>query len=440
MRAIGIVRQSKGREDSLSPAEQRARLEDACERDGHELLAVHEEIDVSGGNPLERREGLGAAVAAVEANQAEVVMVAYFDRLFRSLRVQGEVVARVEEAGGRVVALDFGDVSEKTAVQWLSGTIMGAFSEYYRRSVKERSGAAQAMAVAEGRIVFPNVTPGYVVGEDGRLAPGPDAGAVAEAFRLRSEGAPIREVRAFLRQHGIDRSYSTITRLLGSRVVLGELNFGELHNAQAHPAIVERDVWEAVQRVRETRGVKPKSDRLLARLGVLRCGTCGARMSVGFRSTRDGVRYDFYRCPPVSDCPRRTTIAADMVEGWIVERVKQKLAGLTGRAAAEDDARAAEGRVEEAQARLDGAIRALAELRDEPAAIETLAGLRAARDEAIRERDHLRGLSSAYTVTVEDWDDLTLDGRRGLVRATVERVEVAPGRGLGRVTATFLVE
>jgi len=27
------------------------------------------------------------------------------------------------------------------------------------------------------------------------------------------------------------------------------------------------------------RGPKPKSDRLLARLGVLRCGSCGSRLS-----------------------------------------------------------------------------------------------------------------------------------------------------------------
>ena len=40
---------------------------------------------VSGGKSLDQRPGLSAAVAAIEAGEADVVAAAYFDRLFRSL-------------------------------------------------------------------------------------------------------------------------------------------------------------------------------------------------------------------------------------------------------------------------------------------------------------------------------------------------------------------
>jgi DNA invertase Pin-like site-specific DNA recombinase len=43
---------------------------------------------VSGGTPLEHRDKLRRAVEAVEAGDADVIVVAYFDRLVRSLRVQ----------------------------------------------------------------------------------------------------------------------------------------------------------------------------------------------------------------------------------------------------------------------------------------------------------------------------------------------------------------
>jgi hypothetical protein len=66
--AIGIVRVSRRGERAgarfVSPVEQRGKIEEACKRDGLRLAAVHEEIDVSGGTPLERREGLRAAVEA----------------------------------------------------------------------------------------------------------------------------------------------------------------------------------------------------------------------------------------------------------------------------------------------------------------------------------------------------------------------------------------
>src|SRR4051812_7979126 len=102
-RAIGVVRVSHvgGREgDSFaSPGEQRDRIKAICERDGLTLLRVIEELDVSGGTPLEERHGLREAIEAVEAGEADVIVAAYFDRLVRSLRVQGELVTRVEKAG-----------------------------------------------------------------------------------------------------------------------------------------------------------------------------------------------------------------------------------------------------------------------------------------------------------------------------------------------------
>jgi DNA invertase Pin-like site-specific DNA recombinase len=74
-RAIGIVRvsQTKGREGEsfASPAEQRERIEAACDRDGLRLLRVYDELDVSGGTPLAQRTGLRSAVEAIEAGEAD---------------------------------------------------------------------------------------------------------------------------------------------------------------------------------------------------------------------------------------------------------------------------------------------------------------------------------------------------------------------------------
>ena len=68
---------------------------------------------MSGGAPLAQRPGLRRAVEMVEAGQADVVVVAYFDRLVRSLAVQAEVVERVERAGGAILAVDVGAGHER---------------------------------------------------------------------------------------------------------------------------------------------------------------------------------------------------------------------------------------------------------------------------------------------------------------------------------------
>jgi DNA invertase Pin-like site-specific DNA recombinase len=436
--AIGIVRVSEQGErddDSFhSPEQQAERIRSACEQKGLTLLRIEEpEIDVSGGLPLGRRPGLAAAVRAIERGEAGVVVAAYFDRLFRSLATQEECVRRVEAAGGRVVALDTGDITGASAGQWLSGTLLGAVSEYVSRSARERSTAGQERAIAAGKVPWPRVTTGYRRNDDGtwRVEPA-EAELVARAFAMRRGGATIERVRALLRENGIQISYHGTMTLLASRTVLGEVNFRGWVNPAAFPAIVDRDVFEAVQKMVVPRGPQPRSDRLLARLGVLRCASCGARMVV---ATSNMSQYYIYRCPPTGDCAARASVPALTVEREVAQAVRAALADVEGRASAQAEARQAEVALAAAQAALDSAVRTLAGagVLDEPAALERLSQLREARDAA---RAHLDRIDLGPELTVsaaDDWERLTLDERRALVRIVVRRVEVTKGRGPGRI-------
>jgi DNA invertase Pin-like site-specific DNA recombinase len=443
-RAVGIVRVSQrgGREGErfVSPGEQRDRIEAACTRDGLALVAVYEEMDISGGKSLAKRPGLSAAVAAIEAGQADVVAAAYFDRLFRSLPTQAEVIDRVEQAGGQVLAVDVGHVTNSSAGQWLSGTMMGAVSEYFRRSAKERSAEGQARAVARGATPWARVPLGYTRRDDGTLEPNAEeVPIVQQAFEMRAAGTSISQIRDMLKSHGIARSHRGVQVMLASRIYLGEIHFGQLSNLSAHEPTIDRGLWQRVQRMVIPRGRRPDSDRLLARLGVLRCGSCGARLG-SMKLPRQGD-YPIYRCPSTSDCPRHVTISATMVENIVIEKVKAALADAEGKASVERNARAAELALERAQDALDAAVRAFTGMEDEAAVRGRLVEFREARDEAQERVDRLGGHRAAVTIrAADDWDRLSLDARRALIRATVERVVVAPGRGADRVTVELVGE
>jgi Recombinase zinc beta ribbon domain len=133
-------------------------------------------------------------------------------------------------------------------------------------------------------------------------------------------------------------------------------------NLTAHEPIVDRETWQRVQRMVVPRGRKPKSERLLARLDVLRCGSCGSRMVVGSSNHR---QYAIYRCPPTGDCERRVTISAEMVEELVTSAVRAALANAEGRASAESNLHDAEVALELAQGALDAAFRAFAGFEDE---------------------------------------------------------------------------
>jgi hypothetical protein len=199
-----------------------------------------------------------AAIEMIEAGRADQLVVAYFDRLVRSLKVQLEVIERVERAGGEIFALDHGKLTNGTAAQRLSTNMLGSVFQYFAEITGEKVTAAQTRAVARGVYPHPKVPVGYVRGADGVLVVDPAAAkVVVQAFKRRDRGASLVEIQAWLAENGIERALSGVSWMLRSRMYLGEIHFGELHNTRAHePIVTDRVLFERVQR-RSRAGAKP---------------------------------------------------------------------------------------------------------------------------------------------------------------------------------------
>jgi Recombinase zinc beta ribbon domain len=163
------------------------------------------------------------------------------------------------------------------------------------------------------------------------------------------------EIQAVLAKNGIERSISGVESMLRSGMYLGEIHFGELHNLKAHePIIKDRALFERVQRRTVSRGRQAKSERLLARLGVLRCGTCGSRMVINSYTGS-------YRCGDSSAnrCRRRAAVTADRVEAMVLNAVRAYSAtpDPDARASRKQQIREADEAIERASADLDDTIR-----------------------------------------------------------------------------------
>jgi DNA invertase Pin-like site-specific DNA recombinase len=389
------------------------------------------EIDVSGKLPLSKRPGLLAAIEMIEAGRADQLVVAYFDRLVRSLKVQLEVIERVERAGGEIFALDHGKLTNGTAAQRLSTNMLGSVFQYFAEITGEKVTAAQARAVARGVYPHPKVPVGYARGEDGVLVVEPAAAkVVVQAFKRRDRGASLVEIQAWLAENGIERALSGVAWMLRSRMYLGEIHFGELHNPHAHaPIVKDRGLFERVQRRTVSRGRQAKSERLLARLGVLRCGTCGSRMVINSDSGS-------YRCGDTSAnrCRRRAAVKADRVEALVLDAVRAYWGtGDAPRASRGQQIREADEAIERANADLDNTIRQLGELGllGRPASQETLEKLAKTLDGAHTVRARLGDRGKSDLIGPDEIDKLRepakrLAAWRRLISDTVESVTVAP--------------
>jgi len=148
VRVVGYVRVSTGEqaESGLGLAAQRAAIAAECERRGWVLAKVFADEGVSG-KSTRGREGLTAALAAVEGGSAEVLMVSKLDRLSRSLADFSRICDRAHAKGFNLVAIDLA-VDLRSPSGELVANIMAASAQWERRVIGSRTRDALAQARA----------------------------------------------------------------------------------------------------------------------------------------------------------------------------------------------------------------------------------------------------------------------------------------------------
>lgn len=193
-KAVGVIRVSK-EEQALSPEAQRDALARWCADNGAELVAVHEDIDVSGGAPLDRRPGLLAALGDLGKLGAGVLLVAKRDRLARDPMVSAMAEAAAGRAGARVVSTAGEGTDGDGPADILMRRMVDAFAEYERLIIGARTKAALAVKRARGERVG-SVPYGYRLADDGtHLEADPaERRAVDLVLELRAEGLTLRAI------------------------------------------------------------------------------------------------------------------------------------------------------------------------------------------------------------------------------------------------------
>lgn len=111
-----------------------------CERNGHTVVSICEDEAVSGTLPADQRPGLACILDAVEAGEADAVLVRGLDRLARELTIQEATLAIIWKLGGRLfevsgeVLADDPDDPMRTAMRQMAGV----FAQLDRAQISKR--------------------------------------------------------------------------------------------------------------------------------------------------------------------------------------------------------------------------------------------------------------------------------------------------------------
>lgn len=188
-RVLGYVRVSTDEQHTSGAGldAQRATIREEVARRGWQLLEIMGEETGASSATLERA-GLQAALARLDAGEADVLVVAKLDRLSRSLDQGRQVMRRAQKRDWSLVALDFG-LDTTTPPGKLVANVMLSTAEYERDLIGQRTRDALAAKRAAGvRLGRPQSLPDDVV-----------ARVVAE----RAAGRSLRAIAAGLEADGV---------------------------------------------------------------------------------------------------------------------------------------------------------------------------------------------------------------------------------------------
>ncbi|MCL5942128.1 MAG: recombinase family protein [Actinobacteria bacterium] len=336
-RAFGYVRVSKSRDDMISPEIQRDEITRFAEQKGWTVIAVYEDLDLSGRSwDRGRREGLNRLLDDALAGACDVVLFYRIDRLAREEADFHAILATLTRAG---IHCDSpgnpNDGSPESALIW---SISAALAKYESVKIGARLRDAHRRLAREGRWSGGPPPYGFKRVQDGngvRLVAEPQEqevrlwihekyhqgwGAQRIARALNQRGVPTQQGKTWQR--------ATVEVILfrpiqvGAREVDGKLVFGG--NIEA---IVPLDIYQQTLAIREARRHKPQKGRpprtpLTGR--HVRCGTCGSRLYARYHR-KPPVLY--YTCHGRRQglCDRGPAVKVDELISHVEERLFQRL-------------------------------------------------------------------------------------------------------------------
>jgi site-specific DNA recombinase len=344
-------RRSDDDQSTFSPDAQQRQCRTWCAQQGHDVVGVYFDDDMSG-RRADRPE-LQRMIAEAKADPSSIVVVHKFDRLGRdSIDALTIIYRELKPKRVRVESV-MERVDAWTPLGRMVVTQSFGIANYFSDNLATEITKGLAEKAEKGGAVGP-VSYGYDweyqrdakgdrVRGTGQLKPTPDAPTVAHMFARYATACYSdltlaqelnRDGYTFCRRGRLSArvpfTADTVGGVLSNRIYLGEVTYhGEQHPG-AHEPIVDRELFERVQAIRLQRKragrhqnrETPRAASLLSEIAY--CGHCGRRLHL-CASGRQTSRTLYYRCAAkrnegTCDAPMvRTTLA----DPWALDVLRE---------------------------------------------------------------------------------------------------------------------
>jgi DNA invertase Pin-like site-specific DNA recombinase len=213
------------------------------------------------------RPALQRLLADIRAKRIDVVVVYKIDRLTRALTDFAKMVEVFDTNGVSFVAVTQ-QFNTTTSMGRLTLNVLLSFAQFEREVTAERIRDKIAASKKKGMWMGGNVPLGYDVQDRQLVINAPEAETVRDIFRRYLELKCVRRLAEDLKQAGVRskvrngqrKGGTTLVRgalytMLANPIYTGEIRHGKLTYPGLHEAIIDRDLWDQVQKMLAGNGV-----------------------------------------------------------------------------------------------------------------------------------------------------------------------------------------
>ena len=300
--AVAYARYSSSRQRDVSIEQQLNDIRAYAEREGYTIIYEYADRAKSGFKHVENRAEFQAMLRAAESGAFNTVIAWKVDRFGRDRRESAIYKGQLADCGVSVVYAM--EPIPDGAAGCLTEGMLEAIAEWYSRNLSEN--VKRGMNDNAQKALYNGVSIyGYRRGENNKyVIDEAEAAVVRRIFTLYSQNYSCESIHRALiadgvkSRNGIPMPKASIIYMIKNETYNGVYHFGTYRITDAFPKIIDDDLWNTCQELRERTTRKRDYrvyDYLLA--GKCTCGLCGSNIIGAYSNAwNPNKKYVYYTC------------------------------------------------------------------------------------------------------------------------------------------------
>lgn len=323
--AVIYARYSSANQTEQSIEGQLRVCKEFCKHNGIAVADYYIDRAASASKDLEKRVEFLKMIKDSEKHQFDAVIVYKLDRFSRSRYDMATYKYKLKKNGVQLISATENITTDPEGI--ILESVLEGMAEFYSAELSQKINRGLRESAYKHNSIGGSIPLGYKSVDKKLVIDEEQAKIVREAYQMYADGKTVAEICRTLNEKGYRSSKGALfnkasfTKIFRNEKYIGVYRFHDYVAEDAIPAIIDRDLWEQVQR--RVRAQKPsgtfKARRVYALSGKLFCGHCGSLMNANSNGQQNYMYYQCYGKKMVkTDCTKKN-MRKEFIERVVAE-------------------------------------------------------------------------------------------------------------------------